>query len=164
MSPLLYEYKGALYPEYLKRWSVVQFISPIALQFCQGNGLDIGPGKWPLPGSMPVELKQGSDGNGLPEGQWDYIFSSHCLEHVENPVSALEHWKTRLRPGGVLFLYLPHPDMTYWRPENCRKHLHLFHPADVAEMLCALGFMDVIHSERDMAWSFAVVGFNRASA
>jgi len=113
-----------------------------------------------LSGAQPVELTDGLDGNSLPAGAWDYVFSSHCLEHLVNPVAALEHWKTRIRPGGVLLLYLPHPEMKYWRPENCRKHLHLFRPADIAEMLLTLGFVNVIHSERDMAWSFAVVGFN----
>ena len=95
----------------------------------------------------------------LPEGEWDYVFSSHCLEHLPNYVEALLHWKSRIRPGGTLFLYLPHPDMKYWRPENCRKHLHLFRPGDIADCLRSLGFVNVIHSERDLAWSFAVVGF-----
>jgi hypothetical protein len=50
--------------------------------------------------------------------------------------------------------------MRYWRPQHNRKHLHLFWPADVSEMLVDLGFVDVLHSERDLYWSFAVVGFN----
>ncbi len=157
----LFSYRGAMYPDYLKRGNAMQFIAPTAAKFCIGQGLDIGAGKWPLPGAMPVELSNGGQALALPDGQWDYIFSSHCLEHLANPVEALEHWKVRLRAGGVLFLYLPHPDMIYWRPENCRKHLHLFRPADVAEMLRTLDFQNVIHSERDLTWSFAVVGYKR---
>jgi SAM-dependent methyltransferase len=159
----LFEYRGVLFPEYLKHGNAMQFIAPAALHFCKGNGLDIGAGAWPLPGAEPVELKDGRDGNGLPVGEWDYIFSSHCLEHIVNPIAALEHWKSRLANGGTLFLYLPHPDMTYWRPQHCRKHLHLFRPDDVAEMLRDLGFENVIHSERDLAWSFAVVATNGQS-
>jgi hypothetical protein len=49
--------------------------------------------------------------------------------------------------------------MTYWRPQNCRKHLHVFWPKDTAQMVRDLGFINVIHSERDLAWGFAVVGF-----
>ena len=162
MNVMLFKYRDQTYPDYLRNGNAMQFIAPTALQFCKGRGLDIGAGKWPLPGAQPVDNwhPQFTDGRALPEGQWDYIFSSHCLEHLANPVAALEHWKTRLRSGGTLFLYLPHPDMTYWRPQHCRKHLHLFHPADVAQMLLDLGFIDVLQGERDLAWSFAIVGFN----
>ena len=59
-----------------------------------------------------------------------------------------------------MLLYLPHPDMEYWRPQNCRKHLHSWAPQEMATILNDLGFTDVMHSERDLAWSFAVVGFN----
>ena len=95
----------------------------------------------------------------LPHADLDFIFSSHCLEHLADPIAALEHWKESLRPGGVLFLYLPHPDMEYWRPENCRKHRHLFYPADIARALKTIGFDCVMHSERDLAWGFSCVGF-----
>lgn len=157
---MIFEYRGALYPEYLKHGNACQFIVPTALKFCEGNGLDIGAGKWPLPGAYPVELKDGGDAMNLPKGCFDYVFSSHCLEHLPNPVAALEHWKTRLRSGGVLFLYLPHPDMVYWRPQHCRKHLHSWSPKDMAQIVADLGFTGVIHSERDLAWGFSVVGFN----
>jgi SAM-dependent methyltransferase len=76
----------------------------------------------------PHDRNGNLDAMELPHGPFDFLFSSHCLEHIHNPVAALEHWKTRLRPGGVLFLYLPHPDMTYWKPQNCRKHLHSWAP------------------------------------
>ena len=109
--------------------------------------------------AVGVDLKTGGDANAVPRGPWDYVFSSHCLEHLQNPVFTLEHWQANIKPGGVLFLYLPHPDMVYWRPEYCRKHLHSFYPAQMARTLTALGFQNVIHSERDMAWSFSVVGF-----
>lgn len=161
MNGLLYEYRGELYPDYLKRGNACQFIAPTALQFCKGRGVDVGAGKWPLPGAIPVEISDGGDAYRLPEGgePFDFVFSSHCLEHLPDPVRALEHWKSRLRWGGCLFLYLPHSAMRYWNPQYCRKHLHLFHPADVAQLVRDLGFINVIHGERDLAWSFAVVGF-----
>jgi SAM-dependent methyltransferase len=157
---VIFDYKGKLYPEYIKHGNACQFIAPFALQFCKGFGLDIGAGKWPLPGAVPIDLSNGSDAMKLiGVVNYDYIFSSHCLEHLSNPVAALEHWKARLLPGGVLFLYLPHPDMEYWLPQNNRKHLHSWMPKDMARLVEDLGFTNVIHSERDLAWSFAVVGF-----
>lgn len=155
---MIYEYQGELYPEFIKHGNAAQFVAPYFLQFCKGEGLDVGCGAWPLPGAIPVDLREGGDALNLPAGQWDYIASSHCLEHLNDPVAALEHWRLRLKFGGVLFLNLPHPDMRYWRPQFCKKHRHLFWPKDTAELVRDLGFEKVIHSERDLSWSFQVVG------
>lgn len=163
---MIFTYRGVQYPEYLKQGNAMQHIAATAAYFCKGKGIDVGGGKWPLPAAElcvdsgklngKVDLA-GAD--YLPGDDWDYIFSSHCLEHLPNPVATIEYWKTKLRVGGVLFLYLPHPDMVYWRPQNCRKHLHSWYPEQMADLLRDLGFAKVIHSERDLAWSFSVVGF-----
>lgn len=159
MTGMLYRFHGELYPEYIRTGNACRFVAPMAREFCKGTGLDVGAGKWPLDGAIPIDIADGGDAMALPEGAFDFVFSSHCLEHLDDPVAAIEHWASRIRPGGVLFLYLPHPDMRYWRPQFNRRHRHLFWPADMAEMLRDLGFADVIHSERDLAWSFAAVGF-----
>lgn len=157
---MIFDYKGRLYPEYLRNGNACRFIVPIAQQFCVGEGVDVGPGRWPFPGATPVDIGPEHSAMSLPDGPFDYVFSSHCLEHLQNPVAALEHWRSRLKPGGVLFLYLPHPDMEYWLPQNCRKHLHTWSPGQMRRILIDLGFWDVLASERDLAWSFSVVGFN----
>jgi SAM-dependent methyltransferase len=157
---VIFEYKGALYPDYIKRGNACRFVIPFAEQFCVGSGLDIGAGKWPLPDAVAIDVASGGDAMALPEGMWNYVFSSHCLEHLDDPIAALEHWKSRLAPGGVLFLYLPHPEMTYWLPQFNRKHRHSWRPAEMARIVKDLGFVNVIHSERDLAWGFCVVGFN----
>jgi SAM-dependent methyltransferase len=159
---MIYNYKGGIYPDYLKQGNAVQFIAPVAKKFCVGSGLDVGSNIWCLEGAVPIELKDGGDAMALPSGQYDYVFSSHCLEHLENPIQALKHWKTRLKQGGVLFLYLPHPDMEYWLPQNNEKHLHSWSPQQMVKIIKDLGFDNVIHSERDLAWGFAVVGFKNA--
>lgn len=158
---MIFEYRGRIYPSYLRDGNACRFVAPIAEHFCRGHGLDVGAGRWPLPGAIPVELQQGGDAMNLPAGEFDYVFSSHCLEHLPNPVAALEHWRSRLKPGGVLCLYLPHPDMTYWLPQHCRKHLHSWAPRQMAYIVEDLGFVNVLRSERDLAWGFSVVGFKR---
>jgi hypothetical protein len=98
---MIYEYKGDIYPEYLKKGNACQYIAPVALQFCKGRGVDVGCNQWPLDGAVGVELKDGGDAMRLPyndhrpEGTWDYVFSSHCLEHIENWRAALIHWQSR---------------------------------------------------------------------
>jgi SAM-dependent methyltransferase len=162
MNNKVFNYKGKDYPVLIKDGNACKYCLPFAEQFCIGEGLDIGGfNDWTFPGARAVNitLGDGYDAYNLPEGSYDYIFSSHTLEHLPDYVKALEYWKQHLQPGGVLFLYLPHPEMEYWRPENNRKHLHLFYPQDVAKALETIGYKDVLTSERDLYWSFTVVAF-----
>jgi SAM-dependent methyltransferase len=47
---------------------------------------------------------------------YDYILASHCLEHMANPLHALDEWKRVLKQDGVLLLVLPHKEGTFdWR-------------------------------------------------
>ena len=66
-GPPIFQYRGSLYPEYLKQGNAMQFIAPTAAKFCKGLGLDVGAGKWPLPGAHPIEWTTGGDANELPD-------------------------------------------------------------------------------------------------
>jgi len=47
---------------------------------------------------------------------YDCILTSHCLEHIANPLRALKEWKRVLKQDGVLLLVLPHKEGTFdWR-------------------------------------------------
>jgi len=155
-------YKDKQYPDYIRRGNAVEHIIPTAQKFCKGVGLDVGGTiEWHFPDALIVnKIYSAYDALNLPttEVGYDYIFSSHCLEHVDNYIEVLEYWLSKIRPQGQLFLYLPHPEMDYWRPENCRKHLHLFHPKDMVKVFETLGLEDVFHSERDLYYSFAITG------
>lgn len=157
----VYLYKGDLYPDYLKRGNANKFIEPFAKELCKGNGLDVGGvGDWVFPGARAINITSDDEWNAynLPDGKYDYIFSSHTLEHLPDYVKAIICWQEHLTDDGVLFLYLPHPDMEYWLPQNDRKHLHSFRPEEMHKLLENLGFKCVFHSERDLYWSFTVVG------
>jgi SAM-dependent methyltransferase len=50
------------------------------------------------------------DGSALvsvEDGAYDFVLSSHNLEHFANPVKALKEWKRVIRPSGALILALP---------------------------------------------------------
>ncbi len=160
MDERFFEYQGTLYPSYLKEGHAADFIIPFASQFCVGLGLDIGGTKdCHFIGAQIINIDPPSKyhANNLPPGKYDYIFSSHTLEHIENWLETLLYWREHIREGGVLFLYLPHPDMIYWLPENCKKHRHIFSLAQIYQALIGLGFKDILYSQRDLFWSFAVV-------
>jgi len=162
----LFEFMGEKFPEYLKHGRAADYIIPVAQNFCLGAGLDVGGLECcHFPGAQIVNKIYGGDAYRLPAAKdpagWDYIFSSHCLEHLENYVDVLAHWRDKLKPGGRLFMYLPHYDMAYWRPKHCQKHVNSLRAETLAEILQAMGFDEIIYSERDLYWSFAVTGVKK---
>ena len=158
-SRTLFSYQDEWFPDYIRHGNAMNFIKPFADFFCKGVGYDIGCNKWPLPNAIGIDSEFGDDAMDLPSGDVDFIFSSHCLEHLPDPIAALEHWKDNLVSGGCLFLYLPHPDMVYWRPQWNRKHLHSWLPFQMRQIFKDLGFEPVIGSERDLYWAFCTVGY-----
>ncbi len=163
---MIYEYKGKIYPTYLKNGNAVGHIEKIALHFCQGKGLDIGGMySWVLPGAIPINIMDDIlpyDAYNLPETKdLDYIFSSHCLEHLEQPIDALQYWLDHIKSGGTLFVYLPSKKMEYWLPENNKKHLQLWDPIDMVAIFKTLGLKDITYCEQDGYWSYFVCGFKK---
>lgn len=156
------EYKGRLYPEFQTQGNASQFAIPFALHVCAGEGYDIGCMKpeWSFPGSTPIDLDFDDpwDADNLPDGQVDYIFSSHCLEHVDNWSKTLLYWGKKIKSGGSIFLYLPHPDQEYWRPWNNTKHKHMLDPNWIKDLLEDNGFVKVFAGRKDLNDSFMVMG------
>ena len=80
----------------------------------QGEGIDIGCGTDPVyPHVMPFDLADG-DANEIlrhVERQFDFVYASHCLEHMRDPRAAIAQWWQLVRPGGVLFVIVPDEDL-----------------------------------------------------
>jgi SAM-dependent methyltransferase len=70
-------------------------------------------------------LREATDLHGVPDNSYDFLLSSHCLEHVANPLAALREWRRVVRPGGALVLILPDPRRTFdhRRPVTTLAHL-----------------------------------------
>lgn len=159
-------YEGEFWPDYLHVGGAAHAIVPAASRYCIGRGIDVGAGYWPFPGAIPVDPFRGRGKettlDSFEPGSLDYVFSSHCLEHIENPRDAIGAWRDLLRPEGVLFLYLPHERCLIWRPGSpFVKDGHKWSPTyeTVSEMLVAEG-MEIIGGDRgpDAMWSFHLVG------
>jgi len=139
-------YEGEFYPDYLTVGGASFAIRRTALKYCQGQGLDIGAGFWPLPGSTPIDTDQGpglaNRIEDVPPASQDYVFSSHCLEHIEAWEEALNSWVGKIKPGGILFLYLPHPTCKLWHYTNpfmAGIHKWAPEPAVIEKALLNLG-------------------------
>ncbi len=162
---LWYHYRGVDYPDYLNHGNAMSFIRERALEWCHGRGIDIGADKWPLEGAVPVYNEPEQNAFKLDrfeDGSLDFVFSSHCLEHLKPWQEALRLWITKLRPGGILFLYLPHESMKLWNP--CGPwvfDLHKWKPAaGVLVPFLRNNGMEVaeVNEGRDDYWSFHLIG------
>lgn len=146
-------YEGEFYPDYLTVGGNTFAIRRAAMKYCKGKGLDIGASYWPLPGSTPIDTEAGLGTanriEDVPDNSQDYVFSSHCLEHIENWTEALDIWIGKIKPGGILFLYLPHPSCKLWHMSNpfmAGIHMWVPTPEIVEEELKKRG-LDIIDKD-----------------
>lgn len=157
------QHDGHHYPAYQATGNASRFIMPFAKEVLKDMAVvyDIGCNRaeWSYPGSIMIDLNMDDpyDAHNLPPIQADGILSSHCLEHVNDWVGALDHWYTRLKQGGVLFLYLPHYDQTYWRAWSNRKHVNILTGEMIQDYLMAKGYTKIFVTGCDLNHSFAVI-------
>lgn len=98
----------------------------------RGEGIDIGCGPDPvLPDVTPFDLAHG-DANEIDRyvhRQFDFVYASHCLEHMRDPREALVRWWSLVKPGGVLFVIVPDEDLYeqgFWPSRFNRDHKWTF--------------------------------------
>ena len=48
---------------------------------------------------------------GIKEATYDFVYSSHTIEHLPYPAEGLKNWFRVVKPGGYLIIYLPHRDL-----------------------------------------------------
>lgn len=90
-------------------------------EYLCGKGIDIGCGK---------DILKIIDGNVTPydkihqrsaheaqtmgeikDGNFDFVYSSNCLEHIDNPVKALKSWIRIVKPDGIVFFTVPDEEL-----------------------------------------------------
>jgi SAM-dependent methyltransferase len=161
---LYFKFRGEFYPEVLTGGNAAAFIYETTKLYCHGKGLDIGPGKWPLKGAIPVENEENQNAynlNRFEDNSLDFVFSSHCLEHLKRWEDVLSLWIKKLKVGGILFLYLPHESMKMWRPGGpWARHHHVWVPTvkKINPFLKKKG-MEILdyNPGKDEAWGFHIV-------
>ena len=70
-------------------------------------------------------ISEATDLQSIEDCRYQCVLSCHCLEHIANPLRALEEWKRVLKRDGLLLLVLPHKDGTFdWRrPVTSLDHM-----------------------------------------
>lgn len=103
--------------------------------YCKGKGLDVGFG-----GDLITEDAEGYDFEhgdaqylkGKKDNTYDFVYSSHTIEHLPDPSVAIKNWYRVVKPGGYLIIFLPHRDL-YEKKKTLPSrfnpnHLHFFLP------------------------------------
>lgn len=121
-----------------------------AAAFVRGSGIEVGAGSRPFPipdgatcyygdvrdadqlatyfGTDQVQLTGQIDAEtmaGVPLASQDFVISAHVIEHLWNPIGAIEATIRRLKPGGHFLLVVPEMSATWdrKRPPTTLEHV-----------------------------------------
>lgn len=143
------------------------------LKYCNGQGLDLGCGNVKIKvDAIGIDLLNPSADMAIdarlmpcyPDSHFDYIYSSHLLEEIQNTEATLREWLRILKDDGYLILY--QVDKEYYHPlgdPRCnKKHLHHFSWEKLWEIFQKIGGLELIHHARYNIkmygeWSFEIV-------
>lgn len=102
-----------------RRWCEGDFLA----RYFVGDGIDVGAGPDGLgryygmfPGMRQVRGWDLGDGDAqylasAADASYDFLHSSHCLEHLMDPHESLKHWLRVVKPGGYLVVTVPDEDL-----------------------------------------------------
>ena len=103
----------------LRRLPDVRFVK----RYFVGQGIDIGCGDDSLGKHKdvytniidvkPWDLQDGDAQymNGVEDNTYDFVHSSHCLEHMRDPHEAFTNWIRICKPNGHLIITIPEEDL-----------------------------------------------------
>jgi len=111
-------------------------------QLEQGGAFVYAPGKE----SGRQIICDGSDLSLIADQSYDFLISSHVIEHIANPIAALKNWQRVLRDDGTMVLIAPHHADIYdhRRPVTRMEHL-------VDDFQQGIQEDDVTHLEESLA-------------
>lgn len=143
----------------LKFWREHIHAEDSLLDFGCGGGylLSILPGKTKIGVEINPSARAAAQGLGVRcvatldevgDGQFSRVISSHALEHVPSPLTALGQLRSRLAEGGKLLLLLPLDD---WRASSHRRyragdlhhHLYAWTPQNLGNLLDEAGYREI---------------------
>jgi SAM-dependent methyltransferase len=88
--------------------------APVERALLSGKDIDIGCGPDPITHDVQRFDVDRGDANQITKyvkEQFDFVFSSHCLEHMKEPMKALHEWWKLVKPGGHLIFIIPDEDL-----------------------------------------------------
>jgi len=140
------------------------------MKYCRGQGLDLGCGLSKIrTDAIGIDLYcPAADMNGdarildnYPNDYFDYVFSSHLLEEIDNTEMTIREWLRILKPGGNLVLYQADKNVYYsFGDSRCNKnHKHHFTKDELWDIINKIGNVKLLHIQDPIGeeWSFELV-------
>lgn len=115
--------------------------SRFVTRYFRGFGLDVGGGVDPLclfgeffPLATCISTYDWADGDAqflcnVSDNAFDFVYSSHCLEHLRDPRVALTNWIRIVKPGGFIVVQVPDEDLYekgHWPSKYNPDHKYTF--------------------------------------
>ncbi len=115
--------------------------TPGFARYFAGHGIDVGAGDDPLgqyrtlfPFMVDCRAWDKQDGDaqrldGVKDASFDFLHSSHCLEHLIDPAMALYRWCKVVKRGGHIVVLVPDEDLYeqhVWPSRWNGDHKHTF--------------------------------------
>lgn len=146
--------------------------SRFATRYFRGLGIDVGGGRdslaaykelFPLIGNVFVYDRPYGDAQELDnvfDNSFDFLYSSHCLEHMKIPARALANWIRVVKQGGYLVISVPDEDLYeqgQWPSRFNSDHKHSFTMAKPASWSpVSINVLDLLGDIRDQVEIIAV--------
>ncbi len=70
-------------------------------------------------------ISEASDLGPVPSESYDFVLSSHSLEHLANPLKAVGEWTRVLKKNGILLIIVPDPRHTFDHRRHVTPFAHL---------------------------------------
>lgn len=101
--------------------------------------------------SAKIDIVANGDNIPVPDKSYDFVVSSHVIEHFINPIKALYEWERIARK--YIFMVIPHKDRTFDKdrpltdiseivdiyflniPNNVDKHHHTYTPENFKKLM-----------------------------
>lgn len=159
-------------------------------RWISGEGIDISTEHGSLSGLSSffplvksVRDWQPSDGDamlmgGVADSAYDFVHSSHCLAHVDDPLQALQNWIRVCKPGGHLIITAPDEDLYeqgVWPSTFNAGHKWSFtihkpaswSPRSISLMKLLIHFQDEVEilkiEKLDSAFNYALARYDQSS-
>ena len=146
------------------------------LRFCAGRGLDPGAGGRTVSPDVVCHdiAADGVSAMALPyqDGEFDYVFTCHLIEHMQDTSATIREWLRVVRSGGHVIMIVPNTLYTKGQNTDATPHYHEWAPREFIEEICgepclkpwidaigmSVGGATIVHAGDAMPrWSFGVV-------